>query len=101
MTGLVDPTKTKRKYANIKNFLDGPSLMQRTDAHEVEVLDDDKGEEFYFNWKNNLFLDVFVVKSQHKSAEQGVWLGVFCPTVQNIFGIILFIRFPSITGNLK
>lgn len=44
MTGLVDPTKTNRKYANIKNFLDGPTLIQRTDAHEVEVVDEDRGK---------------------------------------------------------
>lgn len=44
MTGLVDPTQTKRKYANIKNFLDGPTLIQRTDAHEVEVVDEDRGK---------------------------------------------------------
>lgn len=36
--------KEKRKYANIKNFLEGPTtLIQRSDAKEVEIVDEDKG----------------------------------------------------------
>lgn len=38
--------KEKRKYANIKNFLEGPTLIQRSDAKEVEIVDEDKGNSF-------------------------------------------------------
>lgn len=35
--------KDKKKYVNLKNFIEGPTLLQRTDANEVEVVDDDRG----------------------------------------------------------
>src|SRR6185437_3019107 len=34
----------------------------------------------------------------HKSAEFGTFLGVYLPCVQNIFGVILFIRLTWVVG---
>lgn len=81
LTGKVN--NSKKKYATIKDYMQGPTLIQRSDAVEIEVVDEDR------------------VQNNHVSAQQDVWLGVWCPTLQNIFGIILFIRFPSLTGSLN
>lgn len=40
---LVEETNTKRKYNVIQDYLDGPTLIQRSDAKEIEIVDEDRG----------------------------------------------------------
>ncbi len=35
---------SKRKYNNIQDYLNGPTLIQRSDAKETENIDEDRGE---------------------------------------------------------
>lgn len=53
----------KRKYNNIQDYMNGPTLIQRSDAKEIENIDEDRG----YMKDNEIINKYFLIFSEFSS----------------------------------